>query len=126
MKTNIATSEITSLLNKLETDIQKTTRTLLELAKDDNPWWKENLGLLANQPLHSLKLHLTPFKDASLSHWTLNVKGDENYSILDPMDALVWLTGLCRLDRILINALPRELVDHIELQWKVLALYWIS
>lgn len=125
MKKNIENLDVDSSLNHLDGDIQKITATLVELVQDDKPWWKENLELLASQPLDSLKLHLTPFQDTSLSQWSFNVKGDETYSILDPIEALIWLVGLCRLDRILIGALPRAFVDQIELQWKVWALYWV-
>jgi hypothetical protein len=125
MQKNNAISGAVSMLDQFDSDIQKITNILAELVKDDKDWWKENMELLASQPLNSLKLHLTPFQDTSLSGWAFNAKGDEMYSILDPMEALVWLVGLCRVDRVLVDVLPREFVDQIELQWKVLALYWI-
>ena len=125
MKKNNAIIEATSSLIQLEGDIQKITNVFVELVQGDKTWWEENMELLASQPLNSLKLHLTSLQDASLSQWSFNVKGDETYSILEAMEALVWLVGLCRLDRILVGVLPRAFVDQIELQWKVLAMYWV-
>lgn len=112
-------------LQKLDEYAQKLTNVLLEIVKDDQVWWTENLKLLASQPLDSLKTHLASLQDTRLSAWTFSEKGEEKYSILGPVEALVWLVGLCRLDRTLIGALPREFVDQIESEWKVLALYWV-
>lgn len=112
-------------INQLEADVQKITAALFVLVKDDKCWWLENLPLLVSQPLNSLKLHLTSFQDTSLSGWKFDLKDSISYSILDPLEALIWLAGICRLDRVLIGVLPREFVDQYELQWKVLALYWV-
>lgn len=125
MKKNIAVAESNLIFCNLESDVQKITSALFELVKDDKPWWLENLPSLVSQPLDSLKLHLTPFQDTSLSSWTFKSKDDTSCSILDPLEALIWLAGICRLDRVLVGALPREFVDQYELQWKVLALYWV-
>lgn len=125
MKNNIATLEMVSFLNQLDIDVQKITNSLMELVRNDEGWWKENVKLLVSQPLDSLKLHLTSFQDGSLSGWSFDVKRDAAYSILDPIESLIWLAGLCRVDRILIGGLPREFVDQYELQWRVLVMYWV-
>ncbi|HEU5281414.1 MAG TPA: hypothetical protein VFU82_05505 [Gammaproteobacteria bacterium] len=126
MNKNTASAENNLTIDNLELDIQRITSALVELAKDDKPWWLKNLLSLASQPLDSLKFHLMRVHDTSLSHWKFNSKDDTPYSILDPIEALTWLAGICRLDRVLLGALPREFVDQYELQWKVLALYWCS
>jgi hypothetical protein len=114
-----------TIIQRLDDNVQKITNILIELAQDDKTWWEENLRYLASQPLDSLKQHLAAFQDTSLDGWSFYSSDAPSYSILDPIESLTWLAGLCRLDRVLIGALPRDFVDEFELQWRVWALYWV-
>lgn len=126
MKNNMNTLAMTQALDQLASDIQKISCLLIDLVQGDHAWWQENLSHLASQPLDSLKVALKEKGDHSISHWELKMKQEPDYTILEPLEALVWLAALCRLDRLLIGALPREFVDELELQWRVLALHWLN
>lgn len=126
MKKNKTVVEVNEVLMQLEADVQKITAILVDLVKDDQAWWESNLCLLASQPLDSLKKNLKVLADDSLSPWQFVAPEEAQYSSLDPLEALVWLAGLCRLDRVLIGALPRRFVEDFDLQWKVLALHWVA
>lgn len=126
MKKNKTAVDVSEQLNQLEADVQKITSTLVDLVKDDKPWWEENMHLLASQPLDSLKANLKEINDDSLSTWQFIAPEKANYSSLDPIESLIWLAGLCRLDSLLIGVLPQRFVEDYELQWKVLALHWIG
>lgn len=126
MKKNNSAATFTVTLTQLDTDVQKITGVLLDLVHDDQSWWNENINLLISQPLTSLQQHLLSFKDESLDKWKFSTDKDAGFSILDPIEALVWLVALCRLDRILLGVLPRRFADEIDLQWRVLALHWMQ
>lgn len=126
MKKNKTTLEINLALCELENEVQKTTTHLIELIKDDRDWWVKHLPLLAGQPLKSLKHQLTALNDNSLKDWMLYQPMNEPTTEMDPLESLVWLTALCRIDRMLIAVLPRGFVDALELQWRVLALHWVA
>lgn len=126
MKKNMNALAISQTLDQFASDIQKISSLLIDLVHGDQAWWQENLRHLASQPLDSLKVALKDKADGSFSNWEFMIKQEADYAILEPLEALVWLVALCRLDRFLIGALPREFVDELELQWRVLALHWIN
>lgn len=113
-------------LKQLEAEVQKITVVLIDVIKDDVMWWKENIYQLASQPWYSLLEHLRYSKDASLVTLNINLPIIDGMSYLEPLEALVWLAGLCHADQILIGSLPRQFVDDFCLQWRVLALNWIN
>jgi hypothetical protein len=113
-------------LKHLDCDVQKITRILLTLARNDAAWWKENLFSLISQPFNSLKHHLAVLNDATLAEFNFAQPMEPKVSILEPLEGLVWLAALCQLDRILINALPQRFVELYDLQWRMLALHWLK
>lgn len=125
MQNNKTAAEISLALSELENEVQKTTTSLMELIKDDRDWWAKHLPLLAGQPLNSLKHQLAALNDNSFKQWELYQPMHDPITEMEPLEGLVWLAALCRIDRMLINVLPRDFVDTLELQWRVLALYWL-
>lgn len=126
MQNNKTAAEISLALSKLENDVQNTTTNLMELIKDDHDWWLKHLPLLVGQPLNSLKQQLAPLNDRSFEKWDFYKPNHEFMTEMEPLESLVWLAALCRVDRLLVAALPRGFVDALELQWRVLALHWVS
>ncbi len=112
-------------LNRLESDVQKITSILLELAQNDGAWWKENIPSLISQPLNSLNHHLSILHDTTLTRFDFVEPRQPDVSILEPLEGLVWLAALCQLDRISIGALPKPFVEFYDLQWRILAMHWL-
>lgn len=126
MNKNNVMLEFALSLDSFERDIRKVSELIFELVRNDRGWWQLNICSLVSQPLISLKQYLNEMNDTSLIEWDFRENKELNFSILEPIEALVWLAALCRVDKILIGVLPRRFVDDFELQWKVIALYWIK
>jgi hypothetical protein len=125
MKKNKTVAEMNSALIELENEVQNTTTSLMDLIKDDRDWWVAHLPLLAGQPLNTLKQQLAALNDTTFEPWELYRPMNEPTTEMEPLETLVWLAALCRIDRMLINVLPHDFIDTLELQWRVLALHWL-
>lgn len=125
MQNRKAYIDVDKSLDQLDRDVRKLTGILVDLVKDDREWWVENAVLLASQPLNSLKKHLEDVQDGTLKKWDLSLGQHVEFSVLDPVESLVWLAGLCNLDKLLLGVLPRAFIDEFLLQWRVLAVHWV-
>lgn len=121
MKHNDTTRSTESPLQALTCDVQKITAILVALAQNDWAWWTEHLSSLTKQPLKSLHYHLSALNNATLAEFDTEDLTEPEASLLEPLEALVWLTALCQFDRILIGVLPRKFVELIDLQWQIFA-----
>lgn len=125
MNKNSSINELNAIFVTLNDDIQKITKSLLNLVCDDEVWWIMNVQALVSQPLNILKEYLKDRDDSTLNEWTLGLRSDLNFPKLEPLEALIWLVSLCRIDKFFINRLPPRFNEEVELQWKVMALNWL-
>ena len=126
MNKMIMGSRVSRELNNINADIQRVSGELFNIANDDVSWWKANIKKLISQPLAQTKRYLSELNDHTLAQWDFGSAEYMDDINLEPIDSIVWLTSLCRIDTLLCSVLPNQFTEHMNLFWRIYACNWIT